>query len=73
MVEHPEKQGLERVVYNPAEVATLLGISRDKVYELINSGDIPHKTLGRLKVIPYTLFHQWLDGDTVTPRRKRRG
>ena len=72
MAEYPETQGLKRVVYSPAEVATLLGISRDKVYELINSGDIPHKPLGRLKVIPCTLFHQWLAEDAATPRKKRR-
>ena len=67
------KQDVKRVVYNPAEVAALLGVSRDKAYELLNDGVIPHKTLGRLKVIPCEQFHQWLAEDAATPRRKRRG
>ena len=73
MAEHLEKQDVGRVVYSPAEVAMLLGVSRDKAYELINNGVIPHKKLGRLKVIPCTLFHQWLNEYSTTPRRKRRG
>ena len=44
-----------------AEVAEMLGISKDKVYELIRAGDLPHKRLGRRIIVPNELFHAWLN------------
>lgn len=34
----PESAPLPRILLRPAEVATCLGISRSKVYDLVNSG-----------------------------------
>jgi excisionase family DNA binding protein len=50
----------QRIAYNPLDVATLLGISRDKVYELIRSGTLPSKRIGRRYVIPAALLDAWL-------------
>jgi excisionase family DNA binding protein len=53
-------QAEPRIAYNPLDVARLLGISRDKVYDLIRSGDLPSKRIGRKYVIPAALFEAWL-------------
>jgi excisionase family DNA binding protein len=52
---------LDRVAYTVAEVAQLLGLSRDRVYELVRCNRIPSKRLGRRIVIPRKPFERWLE------------
>lgn len=51
----------DRMAYSVGEVTTLLGVSADKVRELVRGNIIPHKRLGRRIIIPCKLFDQWLN------------
>jgi excisionase family DNA binding protein len=55
----------QKLVYSVAEAAEMLGVSSDKVYELVRCGQIPHKRLGvRRIVIPAKPFHIWIESCT---------
>lgn len=41
----------ERLAYSPAEAAAELGISRAKLYQLLDDGTIPSLKLGRRRLI----------------------
>lgn len=51
---------VEKVVYSVPEVAALLGVSRDKVYQLVRANQLPHKRVGRQIRIPVRLFQAWI-------------
>ena len=53
-------RSLERMAYTVLEVAEVLGLSKDKVYELIRGNRIPHKRLGRRIIVPRKRFEEWL-------------
>lgn len=50
----------ERLTLSVAEAATLLGIGRNHLYDLINTGQIPHVRFGRLIKIPRDALEEWL-------------
>lgn len=51
------------------EVAERLGVSTDKVYELVRANELPHKRIGRLIVVPNRLLLEWLHApDTWSSR-----
>jgi excisionase family DNA binding protein len=43
--------GLERLAYGIADAAFVSGISRSKLYELLNSGDLPSVKIGARRLI----------------------
>jgi len=51
---------MEKVVYTVEEIATMLGISRTKAYELAKNGDIPVIRIGRCLRVPVVMFEEWL-------------
>jgi excisionase family DNA binding protein len=57
---HQPNEALERKVYTPQDVATLLGVSKEHVHRQIRAGLMPHKRVGRRVVIPCELFEAWL-------------
>ncbi len=48
-------------IYTVPQAAARLGISTGLAYELVRSGRIPAKRLGRRWVVPRQLFHAWLN------------
>ena len=48
------------VAYTVSEVAALLGVSTDKVYELVRGHILPHKRLGRRIIVPRVGLERWL-------------
>ena len=52
---------IAKQAYSVQEVAALLGVSSDKVYELTRANVIPHKRLGRRIIIPAKPFDAWLN------------
>ncbi|MCC6680477.1 MAG: helix-turn-helix domain-containing protein [Phycisphaeraceae bacterium] len=54
----------KRLLFTPAEVAELLAISRRKLWELTNIGDIPSVKIGRC--VRYTLgdLQTWIKKQT---------
>jgi excisionase family DNA binding protein len=59
-IAHENVQRLERKVYSPQDVATLLGVSKEHIHRLIRAGHFPHKRVGRRIVVPCELFEKWL-------------
>ena len=49
------------VTFGPAEVAKILGISRNKAYDLVNRLDFPKYRVGRKIVISKKHFIKWMD------------
>lgn len=45
---------------NPLDVGELLGISKNKVYELLRSENFPVISIGRLKKVPVQEFELWV-------------
>ncbi len=49
---------VERLLYRPAEAAEALGVSRSKMYELMNRRDIPWVLVGRSRRVPVEALRQ---------------
>ncbi|MCL2301389.1 MAG: helix-turn-helix domain-containing protein [Firmicutes bacterium] len=47
--------------FGPAELAGIMGISRNKAYDLANAPDFPKLRIGRRIVISKKHFTAWLD------------
>jgi len=50
----------EKLVYNVAEVAKLLGLGKTSAWEAIWRGDIPHLKIGRRVLIPRKALERFL-------------
>lgn len=60
-LEEPEGSGdLVREAYSAAEVAKLLGISRNSVYALVRCGELPIKRAGGRVLVPRRQLLRWL-------------
>jgi len=55
---------MDKLVYNTHEVAKLLDIGLNKVYELLIQNQLPHVRVGRRYLIPKHALQQWLDKST---------
>ena len=52
----------ERVTLTVPEAAAIAGVSRNLMYELVATGQVPCALrLGRRIVIPRAAFHEWLE------------
>ncbi|MDQ0417999.1 excisionase family DNA binding protein [Croceifilum oryzae] len=51
----------ERLTYSVEQTAKILGISRSKLYDLLNRPDFPVVDIGHRKLIPKRKLEQWLD------------
>jgi excisionase family DNA binding protein len=60
---HIETAPVHRLVYQVSEVAEMLTVSRDLVYKLVRTKQIPSRHLGGRIVIPRDKFDAWLEGD----------
>ena len=49
------------ITFGPAELAAILGISRNKAYELANRADFPKYRVGRKIIISKKHFVTWMD------------
>ena len=57
------------ITFGPTELASILGISRNKAYELANRNDFPKYRVGKKIIISKKHFIVWMDaqfGDTAT-------
>lgn len=49
------------ITFGPTELASILGISRNKAYELANRSDFPKFKMGRRIIISKKHFVEWMD------------
>ena len=54
-------EALQPLLLNVPQVATLLGLSRTKVYELIATEGLPVLKFGRAVRVSFKSLQQWLD------------
>lgn len=52
---------MDKATFGVDELATTMGISRPKAYELVNSDGFPVIRVGRRIRIPVSAFQRWLD------------
>ena len=51
----------ERKVYTVSEIQTILGVGKNKAYDLCTSGEFPFKRIGKTILIPKASFNDWLN------------
>ncbi|MFD2608741.1 helix-turn-helix domain-containing protein [Deinococcus taklimakanensis] len=59
---HTSLRADQRLTRKPEEVAQLLGIGRNGVYDLIRRGDLRSIAVGRKLLIPLTAIEEFLTG-----------
>lgn len=52
---------MEQILLRPQEAATALGVSRSKVYELLQRGEIPKVIIGCSIRVPAAALQAWID------------
>jgi len=57
----PSTHAPDRLAYSPAEAAQALGISRARLYQLLDDGTIPSVKLGRRRLIRRDALVELLD------------
>jgi excisionase family DNA binding protein len=57
------KPNIQRLTYQVPEVAQMLGVSRDLIYKLVRTKQIPCRHLGNRIIFPRDKFDAWLEGD----------
>ena len=58
------------IVLQAKDVQTILGISKGKTYELMNSVDFPTIFIGKRMVVPKDAFLDWLNNDKRKIKRR---
>lgn len=56
---------VDRILYRPVEAAEAIGVSRSRIYELVNSGEIPSIKVGNVTRIPVDKLHEWVEQRTA--------
>jgi excisionase family DNA binding protein len=51
----------ERLAVGPNEAAKLLGVGRDRVFFLLNTGQIPSFKLGARRLIPVSALREFVE------------
>jgi excisionase family DNA binding protein len=57
--------GSEPEVLNADQLAEMLGLDRNTVYDAANRGDIPHRRVGRRLLFSRAAILVWLQGNNV--------
>lgn len=58
----------EQMLYDCLEVAEAIGVSRTKVYKLINRGVLPSIRVGGVIRVPVGALREWIANGTVGAR-----
>lgn len=56
------------ITFGPTELSSILGISRNKAYELANRTDFPKYRVGKKIIISKKHFLMWLDAQFGVPQ-----
>lgn len=54
-----------KLIFTAEETAQLLGIGMNKIYELLISGKLPSKRIGRKYLIPKIVLEKWLNNELI--------
>ena len=64
---------VERLLYRPAEAAEAIGVSRSRMYEMIDSGDIPSVRIGGTLRVPVDELRRRVEEKLAEWKRRRQG
>jgi excisionase family DNA binding protein len=67
----PKKSTLTPIAVGPLDAARLMGVSRSRIYELLNSGELPSYKDGRRRLILVADIEAWLVRLAPAPRPRR--
>lgn len=56
----------ERILLDSVEVASLLGLSRTKVFQMMARAELPVMRIGRCVRVPRSALEEWIAGGTET-------
>ena len=56
---------MDKMLLRAGEVATLLGLCRSKVYEMLATGELPSIRIGRSVRVPTNLLREWVELQTA--------
>lgn len=62
-----------KMVFNAEETAKFLGVGMNKIYELLTSGQIPSRRIGRKYLIPRLALENWLNVSVLKEGVKNEG
>jgi excisionase family DNA binding protein len=57
---------MDRLLLRPAEAAEALGVSRSRVYELIQQGELPSVRIGGVVRVPVDQLREWIQAQLGT-------
>ena len=67
---HPESGTLPRLAYSVDEAATVLGVARETIYELIRRGELRSRKAGSRRIIGRHHLLEFLDGGGSLPDKQ---
>ena len=56
---------MDRMLFRADEVATLLGLCRSKIYEMLATGELPSIKIGRSVRVPADQLREWVEVRTA--------
>lgn len=62
VADRPKQQKGQPIIYTPDECRDVLKLGRDKVYELLRSGELTSRRVGRRYLIPAEAVADFLKG-----------
>lgn len=67
----PKKLKPKRMAYTVKEASEMLGISKSRLYEMVQFGEIPYMKIGGKILLPKKEFESWLQSQIVLPQKKQ--
>lgn len=68
-----KEQEPKRLAYTIKEAAEMLGLSKSRLYEMVQFDEIPHMRIGGKVLLPKKEFESWLKSRVVMPQPRALG
>jgi excisionase family DNA binding protein len=65
-----KEQEKKRLAYTVKEAAEMLGLSRSRLYEMVQFDEIPYMKIGGKILLPKKEFESWLKARVVMPQKR---
>lgn len=66
-----KKQEPKRLAYTVKEASEMLGLSKSRLYEMVQFDEIPYMKIGGKILLPKKEFESWLKSRVVMPQKRR--
>ena len=66
-----KKHTMGKIYYTVSEVQEMLGLRRQTVYMMLETGQIPALKLNKIWRVPIDKFNQWLENETCLQTKER--